>query len=282
MQELRIEVEGRTVTLSDETAVQIGRDVPDGIVVRGDSVSRVHAELRRTGLNWTLVDLGSLNGTFIDGQRIEEQRITAPVTVHLGPPESGTTLVIQAIPVPQVDDAAHAGVSDAYAETMVAADLGNLDLDDEPQPSGPNLIVQVGTARVAFPHSAAVSIGRMPDNDVVIADPACSRIHGSVEPTEDGWMYRNASSHGTFRGGEPIEELTLDVPTVLKLGHPETGPRLELSHRGMLADLAPEPSHTRKVFTVGRHQISRRLVYGVLVVALYVAGAALAVAYSTR
>ena len=246
MQELRIEVEGRTVTLRDETVVQIGRDVPDGIVVRGDSVSRVHAELRRTGLTWTLVDLGSRNGTFIDGQRIGEQPISAPVTVHLGLPESGTSLVIHAVSVPRVDDAAHAGMSAAYAETMVAADFGNLDLDDESPPTGPDLIVRVGTARVQFPHSTAVSVGRMPDNDVVVADPACSRIHGYVEPTADGWMYRNVSSHGTFHREEPIETVTLEnVPIVLKLGDPDAGPRLELAHLGMSA-LVSEPSDTRE------------------------------------
>ncbi len=283
MQELRIEVEGRTLTLRDETVVQIGRDVPDGIVVRGDSVSRVHAELRRTGLTWTLVDLGSLNGTFIDGQRIGEHRISAPVTVHLGPPESGTSLVIHAASVPQVDDAAHAGLSDAYAETMVVADMGNLDLDDESQATGPDLIVRVGTARVQFSHSAAVSVGRLPDNDVVVAEPDCSRVHGYVEPTTDGWMYRNVSSHGTFHRGEPIETVTLgDVPTVLKLGDPDAGPRLELAHVGMLADPVSEASDTRKVFEVGRRQISRRFVYGVVVVALYLVAAALAVAYFPR
>ena len=204
------------------------------------------------------------------------------MTVHLGPPESGTSLVIHATSEPRVDDAEHAGMSAAFEETMVAADLGNLDLDDASEPTGPNLVVQVGTARVAFPHSTTVSVGRMPDNDVVVADPACSRIHGYVEPTADGWMYRNVSSHGTFHRGEPIETLTLDVPTVLKLGHPDTGPSLELSHRGMLADLVSEPRDTRKVFEVGRHEISRRLVYGVLVVALYLMVAAVAVTYSTR
>jgi putative serine protease PepD len=283
MQELRVEVEGRTVTLRDESAVQIGRDVPDGIVVRGDSVSRVHAELRRTGQTWTLVDLGSLNGTFIDGQRIREQQISAPVTVHLGLPEVGTSLVIHPASVPAVDDAAPAGMSDAYAETMVTAAIDDVDLDDEPEPTGPDLIVQVGTARVQFPHSAAVSVGRMPDNDVVIADQACSRIHGYVEPTADGWMYRNVSEDGTFQGGERVETVTLNVPTVLKLGHPDAGPRLDLSHRGMIADLDPKANDpTRKVFEVGRLQIPRRVVYGALVVALYLAAAVWAVTYTTR
>ena len=280
--ELRIEVEGRTITLRDEAVVQIGRDVPGGIVVRGHSVSRVHAELRRAGPTWTLVDLGSRNGTFIDGQRIDEHRISAPVTVHLGPSESGTSLVIEATPVPRVDDVAPPGMSAAYDETMVGAAIDNLDQDDESQQTGPDLVVRVGTARVQFPHSAAVSVGRMPDNDVVVADPACSRLHGHVEPTADGWTYRNVSEHGTFHRGEPIETVALDMPTVLKLGDPETGPRLELSHLGMLPDLVAKPRDTRQVFEIGRHRISRKLVYGVLVVALYLAAAAMAVAYSTR
>jgi len=229
--QLRIEVEGRTISLRDETVVQIGRDVPDGIVVRGDSVSRVHAELRRTGPTWKLVDLGSRNGTFIDGKRVGEQRISGPVTVHLGLPESGTSLVIHASPESPVDDPVRAGMSAAYAETRVAdavvdpdrdaeSQPAGPDLDDESQSNGPDLIARVGTARVQFPHSAAVSVGRMPDNDVVIADQACSRIHGHVEPTADGWTYRNVSSHGTFHRGEPIE--------------------------------------TRDVFEVGRYRISRR------------------------
>ena len=281
--ELRIEVDGRTVTLRDETVVQIGRDAADGIVVRGHSVSRIHAELRRTGPTWTLVDLESRNGTFIDGQRIGEHRISGPVTVHLGDPESGARLVIDAVSAPRDADAAPAGISAAYEETMVATDMGDLAVDDESEPTGPDLIVRVGTARVRFPHSTAVSVGRMPENDVVIADPACSRIHGHVEPTADGWLYRNASSHGTFHRGELIDSISLEgVPIVLKLGHPETGPRLELSHQGMLADLVAEPSDTQKVFEIGQYRISRKLVYGVLVVALYLAAAAVAVAYSTR
>ena len=293
MQELRIEVEGRTITLRDETVVQIGRDVPDGIAVDGDAVSRVHAELRRTGPTWTLVDLESLNGTFINGQRIGEHRISAPVTVRLGPPESGTSLAIAAVSVPRVDDPEPAETSPAYAETMVADAIVDSDqddesqstgpdLDEESQPTGPDLIVRVGTARVQFPHSTAVSVGRMPDNDVVIADPACSRIHGHVEPTADGWTYRNVSEHGTFHREEPINTITLEnVPIVLKLGHPDTGARLELAHLGMSA-LAAEPIDPRQVIEVGRHQISRRLVYGVVVVALYVAAAVWAVAYFDR
>ncbi|MBK9029754.1 MAG: FHA domain-containing protein [Myxococcales bacterium] len=51
-----------------------------------DASSR-HAELRPAERAWVLVDLGSSNGTFVDGQRVTELAVTAgaPITVEFGP-----------------------------------------------------------------------------------------------------------------------------------------------------------------------------------------------------
>jgi FHA domain len=48
----------------------IGREPGAAIRLDDDSVSWRHASLRWTGQAWELQDLGSLNGTFVDGQRI--------------------------------------------------------------------------------------------------------------------------------------------------------------------------------------------------------------------
>jgi FHA domain-containing protein len=49
----------------------IGRHRDRELVVLASSVSREHAELRRTDTGWTVRDLGSRNGTFVDGLRAE-------------------------------------------------------------------------------------------------------------------------------------------------------------------------------------------------------------------
>ena len=49
----------------------IGRNHGGDVVVLASSVSREHAELRRGETGWTVRDLGSRNGTFVDGARCQ-------------------------------------------------------------------------------------------------------------------------------------------------------------------------------------------------------------------
>ncbi|MFD7132325.1 FHA domain-containing protein [Streptomyces sp. NPDC059894] len=53
-----------------EHTLRIGRDPASGLRLTHESVSRVHAELRRQGGMWVLRDLGSTNGTTVNGRRV--------------------------------------------------------------------------------------------------------------------------------------------------------------------------------------------------------------------
>jgi pSer/pThr/pTyr-binding forkhead associated (FHA) protein len=57
-------------------AATIGRGSRATVILAWDEeVSRVHAELKRVGDDWTLVDDGlSRNGTFVNGERISRRR----------------------------------------------------------------------------------------------------------------------------------------------------------------------------------------------------------------
>ncbi|MCX5371666.1 FHA domain-containing protein [Streptomyces sp. NBC_00015] len=53
-----------------ESALRIGRDPTSGLRLTHESVSRVHAELSRQSGMWVLRDLGSTNGTTVNGRRV--------------------------------------------------------------------------------------------------------------------------------------------------------------------------------------------------------------------
>ncbi|WP_030913657.1 DUF1707 and FHA domain-containing protein [Streptosporangium amethystogenes] len=63
----------------DRTRYVVGRGSACDLVLADLTVSRVHAELRRDEDGWTLVDLGSLNGT-----RLNDWRLVGPAKVRPG------------------------------------------------------------------------------------------------------------------------------------------------------------------------------------------------------
>ncbi|MFF8916282.1 FHA domain-containing protein [Streptomyces sp. NPDC015032] len=50
--------------------LRIGRDPGNGLRLNHETVSRLHAELTAQGGSWLLRDLGSTNGTCVNGQRV--------------------------------------------------------------------------------------------------------------------------------------------------------------------------------------------------------------------
>ncbi len=58
-------------TFEHESIVRIGRAVDNHVVLYSAVVSRHHVELRRNGLHWEVVNLGT-NGTYLDGKRVQQ------------------------------------------------------------------------------------------------------------------------------------------------------------------------------------------------------------------
>jgi len=73
----------RTWPLSKE-AIVLGRMEGCDVILPDSGVSRRHAEVRREGDEWVVIDLGSTNGTEVNGQRVNRHRLTPGDRLVLG------------------------------------------------------------------------------------------------------------------------------------------------------------------------------------------------------
>ena len=93
-----------------------------------DASSR-HAELKSVGAGWLLVDLGSSNGTYVEGQRITETTVAqaVPVTIEFGPGGPrvrlfvGDDSAIEALPPAPVEAAQRTWLLPAAGAILVVA-----------------------------------------------------------------------------------------------------------------------------------------------------------------
>jgi hypothetical protein len=67
--QVQLEIDGRVIRMTGTVAV-IGRGAEADVVVDDPGVSRRHAEIHTGGGRVRVVDLGSTNGTFVDGERV--------------------------------------------------------------------------------------------------------------------------------------------------------------------------------------------------------------------
>lgn len=268
MPTLTVRVDGRTLTFDGSRVVTVGRSAGADVRLTAGSVSRAHAELRPIRSGWMLVDVGSQFGTFVDGDRVTEHRLTATTVVQCGLDSRGSTFSVipegasapvvepvkppvahaAAPPVPVGPGARSAEVpvvptderptrppgtplpTGGYASTQVVAGRRAADgpVGFEAPRTGPDLLVVAEGREYRFRHPGVVRIGRQPGCEVVLDDPACSRAHGQVSAVPGAWEYTNHSTEGSFRDGRRVTRQRFDDRLELRLGHPVAGPAISL------------------------------------------------------
>jgi hypothetical protein len=61
-----------------DAGVTLGRSRSADVMVDDSNVSRAHAEIRAHGSSWVLTDLGSTNGTRLNGRRVTQPEVLGP------------------------------------------------------------------------------------------------------------------------------------------------------------------------------------------------------------
>lgn len=71
--------------LLDEDEITVGRDPSSDILLDDSTVSRTHAVFRRRiNGNYSVIDAGSLNGTYVNRQRVDSQELKNGDEIILG------------------------------------------------------------------------------------------------------------------------------------------------------------------------------------------------------
>lgn len=96
MEETKVNAEGNphlTITSGKQdmgkmfpinSTLTIGRSHTNQIVLKDAKVSRQHAEIKRQGTEFLLIDLNSSNGTLVNGQKVHEHILTAEDEINIG------------------------------------------------------------------------------------------------------------------------------------------------------------------------------------------------------
>jgi len=210
----------------------IGRDPDVDITISSPAVSRRHARLTRDGDAYMIEDLGSSNGTFINGQRVNEKRLLASGDqIRLGQAialdYSAPQRDAQATVVSQPPDPA-AGVLETQLEQSI--DFENL------KAAPPKLLVTVAgeSSQTYSLTRPVITIGRGQDNDIVIPSPIVSSQHARLDRMNGGYVLEMLpqAKNPVLVEGRPLDgSHVLHHGDLLRIGSLDPGVMVTISYQ---------------------------------------------------
>ncbi|KPK21866.1 MAG: hypothetical protein AMJ76_01545 [Dehalococcoidia bacterium SM23_28_1] len=195
-----------------KASVTIGRAVINDIVLGDSKVSRVHARLQCSDEGLSLVDLGSANGTRVNGLPIERVAVAPGDVIEVG----DSTLRYETEP-PKTEPEVTLLDSEADVEATLTGATLPMTLSDT---RGPRLAVHRPDKTWEIPLvSDALTIGRHSDSDIVLDDPKVSRHHARIECRRGTFTIRDLNStNGIWFGEQRVDEHTLQDGDTIRVG----------------------------------------------------------------
>src|SRR5437763_13900038 len=221
---------GRVVSLTDGreyvitgASLVFGREAGCDVVVTGKDVSRRHAEIVHTPRGYLVVD-SSTNGTFVNEEQVQGQRILARTDViRIGEEQFRFYAEAPALPASS-PPAGGPAVSPAQLKHTVHG-MEAVAPPPLPRPSSPAfasfLVRSGGLMGQRLPvKTPVVNQGRADYNDIVLPDPSLSPRHAKLQRREGVWVLVDLdSTNGTFVEGEQVKgEAPLGPGAMVRLG----------------------------------------------------------------
>jgi len=221
---------GRVVSLTDGreyvitgASLVFGREAGCDVVVTGKDVSRRHAEIVHTPRGYLVVD-SSTNGTFVNEEQVQGQRILARTDViRIGEEQFRFYAEAPALPASSPPAGGPAVSPEQLKHTVHGMEA--VAPPPLPRPSSPAfasfLVRSGGLMGQRLPvKTPVVNLGRADYNDIVLPDPSISTSHAKLQRREGVWVLVDLdSTNGTFVEGERVQgEAPLGPGAMVRLG----------------------------------------------------------------
>ncbi|MBI3964446.1 MAG: FHA domain-containing protein [Chloroflexi bacterium] len=175
----------------------MGRHAENDLVLADPQASRRHAQIVPERGEFTLLDLQSNNGTYLDGNRVQRAPLRDGSVITIGAFQA----VFRTEPSPQSVPRGGGATSTSSAPAPPPSRTGD----------APALFQLAGRSLVL--------IGRAADNDVVLDTPQVSRRHAQLR-FEGGryWIVDLQSTNGTFHNGGQVVTAPVSDGDTLQFG----------------------------------------------------------------
>ncbi|MCA9962114.1 MAG: tandem-95 repeat protein, partial [Anaerolineales bacterium] len=189
--------------------IEIGRSTENDVVLADKGVSRHHARLQQTSGGWQIVDLGSINGTYLEGNRL------LPDVPEAWPPEQtvkiGAFFLQWRAGTIRTSRAALVGTAAAAAAAASLAGISAasaLDADAEPEIHRTDQLSVVVT-----PENISIQPGMQTEIEVALFNQGATVDHYQLQMT-------NIPPEWVTLPGEPLQLLPGERGTLRVLIHP--------------------------------------------------------------
>lgn len=221
--------QGMNVPLSATTPLTIGRKRGE-LLIDDPMVSGLHAQVVPREGGWVLQDLGSTNGTLLDGRLVREEALRPGAEIGIG----ATRLVLfVGLPEAEADEAGNRYAGQVELAWLLDEELvdgggeGQRTIDTIDQnlrlPPGLNAVVEavagVDTGRTFRFTRGNVTIGRKV-GEIPLSDLEVSRRHATIEVFGRDMIYVRdlGSTNGTYHNGRRITVARLKTGDTVGIG----------------------------------------------------------------
>jgi ABC-type multidrug transport system ATPase subunit/pSer/pThr/pTyr-binding forkhead associated (FHA) protein len=240
--------------------VVIGRSTAADLTIDVSVVSRRHVRLTRVDGRYHVEDLGSSNGTYLNGERL--------LTVE--PLSSGDRISLGHEVLLIFDDPAEPIVETTLADdfteleidqTMIETDIPDIQLEELKYPqlsirvadSPPQTITLTGDQ---------LTIGRSDDNDIVIPSPVVSRHHAVLERVGEGYrliLLPETKNPFLFQGTPVGKQHRLHDGDELRIDSPSADMVVTLTYQSLAEASLPSTSTVAaiRVASTEPHSVAR-------------------------